>query len=509
MQTTTIRGTATPSPALRPLALVAAVSLLVACGGGGGGGDGPTATGGEGVVTLEGPGPATVVVGGTVPRLVTITIVSGVPGALQWTSDNPAVATVQRLGSTAGAEVKGVAPGTATIRAAVGTVSATTTITVRGLAFDRLALNGGRHACARQADGTWYCWGDHGEHALGPMTDPEICPAQLRPCSTTPRLMTTTPSFVSYAVSHGGHTCALTADGSAYCWGNNFFDVIGSSSETCTVPEVNPFPCITTPTPVRGNVRFASLSLGRSFCGLTAEGIAYCWGPNEWGQLGDATREVRVAPTPVSGGLTFASLSVGAWHACGLTAAGAAYCWGNNEFGEIGDGSTTDRLTPVPVAGGHTFVSLSAAREHTCGVTTAGAVYCWGGNQFGQLGDGTTIASAVPKQVSGGGSYTAVAVGLEHSCALTTANRAMCWGQNTGPQVQGQLGDSTMTSRTAPVAVARNLAFVELRAGRAFTCGRTADGRIYCWGDNRFGQLGAGTNGVANFSTPVGVAGVP
>ena len=137
-----------------------------------------------------------------------------------------------------------------------------------------------------------------------------------------------------------------------------------------------------------------------------------------------------------------------------------------------------------------------------------GAAYCWGGNQFGQLGDGTTAASAVPKQVSGGGSFIDVAVGLEHGCALTTGNRAMCWGQNTGPQIQGQLGDGTMTSRLAPVAVARDLAFVELRAGRAFTCKRTADGKINCWGDNRFRQLGAGMISF-NSSRPVGVAGVP
>ena len=506
MTWTSVRGTARPSPAVRPLALIAAAGVALACGGGGG--DAPTATGTESVVTLSEVSPATVAVGGIVQRLVTITVVSGIGGALQWSSDNPAVATVERLGSTAAAEVKGVAPGTATIRAAVGNVSSTATVTVRTLAFDRLVLHGGRHACAQLADGTAYCWGDHGEHALGPLTDPEICPAQIRACSTTPRLMAATPSFASYAVSHVGQTCGLTADGSAYCWGNNLAETIGTSSEMCSITGITPFPCITTPTPVRGNVKFAQLSLGRSFCGLTAQGIAYCWGPNEFGTLGDGTRTPHATPAPVSGGLTFASLNVGAWHACGLTAAGAAYCWGDNQFGELGDGTTTDRLSPVAVAGGHTFTSLSAAREHTCGVTASGAVYCWGGNQFGQLGDGTTTASAVPKQVSGGGSFIAVEVGLEHSCALTTSSRAMCWGQNTGPQIQGQLGDGTTTPRLAPVAVARNLAFVELRAGRAFTCGRTADGKIYCWGDNRFGQLGVGTVAF-NSSTPVGVAGVP
>jgi alpha-tubulin suppressor-like RCC1 family protein len=506
---TSLRGTASPSPTVQALALFAATSFLFACGGTGGS-DTPTGTVTEGVVTLSDIGPATVAVGAAVPRSVTVTVVSGRAGTLQWSSDNPAIATVERIGDSPTANVKGIAPGTTTIRATVGGTSTTAAVTVRNLVFDRLVLNGGRHACALTADNTAYCWGDHGEHALGPISDPEICPAQLRQCSTTPRLLTTSPSFVTLAVSHGGNTCGLTADGTAYCWGNNVFEIVNAFalSETCAPTEVNPFSCIATPTRVRGNVKFASLSLSRSFCGLTAQGAAYCWGFNDFGQLGDGTMTLRDTPTPVLGGLTFTSLSLGAWHSCGLTAAGAAYCWGSNQFGQLGDGTTTDRTAPVAVAGGHAFVGLGIAREYSCGVTRAGAVYCWGDNTLGVLGDGTTTSSSVPKRIASTETFVSVTAGLEHACALTTGNRARCWGQNTGLQVQGQLGDGTMTSKPTPVPVARDLAFVELRAGRAFTCGRTADGKIYCWGDNRFGQLGAGML-ARNSTTPVGVAGVP
>lgn len=500
-------GTARPSPTPKPLAIVAAAALLCACGGG----DAPTGTGTEGVVTLGDLSPVTVAVGGTVPRSAAIIVVSGTPGALQWSSDNTAVATVERIGSSSVGEVKGIAPGTATIRATVGSTSVATTVTVRSLAFDRLVLNGGRHACAQTADGTTFCWGDHGEHALGPISDPEICPAQIRQCGTTPRLLTTLPSFVKIAVSHGGITCGLTADGSAYCWGNNLSDIVAPSSisETCIPTQVNPFSCISTPTPVRGSVKFASLSLGGSLCGLTVDGAAYCWGANDFGQVGDGTLTLRTTPTPVIGGLTFASLSVGGWHACGLTVGGAAYCWGANGVGQLGDGTTANRTSPVAVAGGLTFVGLAPAREYTCGVTSTGAVYCWGDNTLGILGDGTTTGSLVPKKIASTETFVSVTAGLEHACALTTGQRARCWGQNNGPQVQGQLGDGTKTSSLAPVAVARDLAFVELRAGRAFTCGRTAEGKIYCWGDNRFGQLGAGALTMLNSPTPVGVAGVP
>ena len=481
----------------------AATGVLLACGGG----DTPTSSGTGDSVTVS-VSPATVAVGGAISRTATITVTSGKADPLQWSSENSALAKVEQTGVTR-ARVTGVAQGAVTIRASAGGASATASITVRDLAFDRLALNGGRHACAIARDNTLYCWGDHGEGGLGPIQNPEICPEQRRPCSTTPTVVPTSNSFVQVAVSHGGSTCGLTADGVAFCWGENPNNILGAPTEACMVPDVGAIACIHTPTRVRGDVRFASLSLGGLLCGLTEQGAAYCWGSNDHGQLGDGTQIMRLDPTPVSGGLTFTSLSVGTVHACGLSAAGIAYCWGLNQSGQLGDGSTTDHTSPVVVGGGHTFAGISAGRDHTCGVTVAGAAYCWGDNQFGQLGDGTTSASTVPKPVTGLPPSMSVTAGLEHTCGLTTTGRGWCWGQNNDPQVQGQLGDGTMRSSLVPVAVARDLAFVELSAGRAFTCGRTAAGRIYCWGDNRFGQLGSGDVEMRNSATPVGVAGVP
>jgi alpha-tubulin suppressor-like RCC1 family protein len=82
------------------------------------------------------------------------------------------------------------------------------------------------------------------------------------------------------------------------------------------------------------------------------------------------------------------SLTVGRQHACGLTADGTAYCWGDNSFGQLGDSTFgVARTAPTPVAGGLKFSQLSAGYEQTCGRTLGGDVACWGLNLRGEQGE--------------------------------------------------------------------------------------------------------------------------
>jgi len=296
-----------------------------------------------------------------------------------------------------------------------------------------------------------------------------------------------TPPFA--AVSAGGlHTCGLTAAGVAYCWGYNGFGQLGDGTTTDRSTPV----LVAAP----AGVSFAAVSAGlRHTCGLTAAGVAYCWGYNGFGQLGDGTTTDRSTPVRVAGGVSFATVSAGEGHTCGVTAAGAAYCWGDNFFGELGDGTTTSRSSPVLVAApaGVSFATVSAGSGHTCGVTAAGAAYCWGWNASGQLGDGTTTSRPSPVLVAApaGVSFAAVSGGAEvfHTCGVTAAGAAYCWGDN----FFGQLGDGTTTNRSSPVLVVGGVSFAAVSAGWRHTCGVTAAGAAYCWGDNTSGQLGDGT----------------
>jgi hypothetical protein len=150
-------------------------------------------------------------------------------------------------------------------------------------------------------------------------------------------------SGLTFAVLSGGvyHTCGVTRTGAAYCWGQNVSGQLGDGTTTDRL----------VPAPVAGNLTFTAMSAGGAHtCGATTSHAAYCWGRNDFGQLGDGTTTQRLVPTPIAGDLTFAGLSAsGRFSSCGVTMSSAAYCWGRNDFGQVGDGTTTDRHVPTAV----------------------------------------------------------------------------------------------------------------------------------------------------------------
>jgi alpha-tubulin suppressor-like RCC1 family protein len=85
---------------------------------------------------------------------------------------------------------------------------------------------------------------------------------------------------------------------------------------------------------------------------------------------------------------------------CGLTAAGVAYCWGAGGSGALGDGTVNNHPTPNPVTGGLTFKAIAAGDNSTCGITTGNVAYCWGTSSARELGDGTLSFRLVPTAVS-------------------------------------------------------------------------------------------------------------
>jgi len=342
------------------------------------------------------------------------------------------------------------------------------------------------HTCAISAAQETYCWGtnangqlgigsaDTGQHAL-----PLIIKGQLQ--------------FKEMSAGYT-HTCAITHDGKAYCWGSNSYGQLGNGSRVSRAA----------PEKVAGNLQFKSISAGATHtCAVTLDHKAYCWGGNWHGQLGTGSFEgqpdapcCHTTPVPVRTTLNFTLISAGGIHTCGIAADAHAFCWGNGNDGRLGGGlmDEKDQPLPVPVAGNFKFAMISAWGWQTCGVTISDAAYCWGRGSEGQLGLGQLVTlQRSPAPVAGGVRFSTVRSGPAHTGGLATTGTAYFWGQNNF----GQLGIGSTANSAWPSPVSGQLKFRMVVAGgnefSGHSCGITLDGNAYCWGDNRHGQLGDGT----------------
>jgi alpha-tubulin suppressor-like RCC1 family protein len=402
---------AQPSPAAGAQAITPAVQVAVQDAFGN---TVPAAT--DAVTLALGANPSAGTLGGT----VTATAAQGIATFADLRIDRPGG------GYTLGASAAGLSGATSTPFAVTLTFAAVTT--------------GDLHTCGVTAAGPAYCWGDNASGQLGDGTTLS---------RSSPVLVAGGLSFA--AVTAGAlHTCGVTAAGAASCWGFNFSGQLGDGTKTSR----------SSPVPVAGGLSFAAVTAGSAHtCGVTRGSTplaglrAYCWGRNTEGELGDGTTIDRSSPVLVEEppGVSFLAVTAGGFHTCGVTtvAGDAPYCWGDNDFGQVGDGTTTSRPSPELVAGGLSFAAVTAGALHTCGVTAPGAASCWGRNLDGQLGDGTTTPRLTPVLVAGGLSFAAVTPGGLHTCGVTAAGAASCWGRNT----EGQLGDGTTIDRSGPVPV--------------------------------------------------------
>ena len=176
------------------------------------------------------------------------------------------------------------------------------------------------HTCGVRTDGTAFCWGLNSDGQNG----------------TGNQDITRTPAEVmgvddATAITAGmTHACAVRATGTD-CWGSS--QLIGDGSVERRL----------VPTRVMTSTVFTQLTSGfEHTCGLTAGGDVWCWGRNGSGQIGDGlpltVSDVRLAPVQADVA-NVALLAAGMTHTCAHTSAGVTYCWGRNEYGEIGSGT--------------------------------------------------------------------------------------------------------------------------------------------------------------------------
>lgn len=189
------------------------------------------------------------------------------------------------------------------------------------------------------------------------------------------------------------------------------------------------------------------------------------------------------------------------------TVAGEVLTFGGDSFGQLGNGTAGSHFTRTgPVLSGASDVA--GGREHVLALVGS-TVYAWGSDQQGQVGNRTPYANVTaPVSVLTGA--RAVTTGHYHSLVLMLDGSVRAWGWNN----RGQTGPAggTSTRVAAPVAVSTAAfpsAVVQVAAGRAHSMVLLADGSVWTWGDNTFGQLGYGTADANRHANPQRVVGLP
>jgi alpha-tubulin suppressor-like RCC1 family protein len=315
---------------------------------------------------------------------------------------------------------------------------------------------------------------------LGCRDDSTAPPDSLSPDPQLIIAAAAAPAFSQVSVGDG-ISCGVTTSQVAYCWGTNSQGELGDG----TVTERH------RPVAVAGGLAFRQISAGENdACGVTTDFHAYCWGDQIFGALGNGDEGGLATPTRVAGGKRYRTVAAGYIHSCGVSYPdNRAYCWGLNGRGQLGNGTGSNKEeSPVAVLGGHEFRQVTVGVDHSCGITTDNQAWCWGDNQFGQVGDGSAGWKKLkPVRVAGGHQFRQIDAGDYYTCAVTTGDRAYCWGRNEG----GQLGIGTLGGeRRSPVAVAGGLSVFRVTAGWQLSCGEGSSKRAYCWGT---GFVGNGT----------------
>ncbi|HUS32530.1 MAG TPA: hypothetical protein VMZ53_28710 [Kofleriaceae bacterium] len=326
---------------------------------------------------------------------------------------------------------------------------------------------GRTHTCAR-VGGDVYCQGQNNSGQLG-----------KGPGDTSPALRKVDGIPPSAQIAAGGaHVCSRSAtDGAVWCWGRNRHSETGGTSVLCSGNTACALPGA-----VPGITGAKTVVAGHTgTCIIDASDQLFCWGRNDYGQLGIGNSIGTATPTLAMVTPPVRAVDMGGKNMCAIDGMHRAFCSGEGELGTLGNGGFQATSTPVQVFTG-VPVQISSASFGACAVTDDGMLSCWG---RGETGDGTTGTNALPHSSMFAG-ITKLVSHYTASCAIVGGG-ALCWGSN----AEGQLGRGArgITTTLEPLPLT-SVTMVSQGYGHGCALG---SGAVSCWGDNDYGEAGDAT----------------
>ncbi|MDQ1266774.1 MAG: hypothetical protein QG635_1926, partial [Bacteroidota bacterium] len=367
-----------------------------------------------------------------------------------------------------------------TVKVPLGAVSGKIYVSVNGINSNTLDI---RIFVPSRPFGQLWAWGNNEFGQLGDSTNIlSYEPVKINPL------------WNCVAASAGmSYSLAINTYGKLYSWGNNSGGELGNGY---TGNRNNPGQI--------GNAEdkwsFISASAFYSnSLGVTEEGWMLGWGRNDYGQVGDGTRQPKYSPIQIWGH-DWAKVSVRGFHTLAITTDGKLYAWGRNNYGQLGDSSFFDSLIPERIGKDQTWVSVSAGNSHSLAISSEGRLYGWGLNNKGQVGNNSSETTIVPTRLGNGTNWAVVCAGDDNSFAITKDGKLYGWGDN----YHYQLGGNNNYDKAAPTLIVSNVKWAKVSAGSWHTMAITTDGKLYGWGDNTYGQIGDGTDILRTFPERVG-----
>ncbi len=338
---------------------------------------------------------------------------------------------------------------------------------------------GANNSCVLISDGTIRCWGQggNGVNGSGVITD-QITSGAVSGINTA-----------TSVVMGFSHVCALLSDQTVKCWGTN--DNLQSGGTSTTVKSLSPVQIETSPGTPLTNVAVIAAGANHT-CATLNSGSVYCWGQGIDTAPANGTTSPSTYALPISG-ITDAQPSSGALaggdgFSCAIRVNGGVRCWGaNSEFRkQLGNNTATPSSVAVDVLASAgiplTGASTIALSDSSACVRMGGIIKCWGLGGSGEIGNGSTSMQpyATSNGITTATSVAAASRGSSFCAVLSGAGGVKCWGLNR----YGILGDGTETTRLSPVSVSGISNALQISMGENHVCALTSSSEspVKCWG---------------------------